>query len=132
MHHRHHQVEHALMETLHGEAWAFTKYLFYAKVAEKQGHHHIACLFRLIAAEEFEHFEQTADLLSWGCDTKYNLMEAFRGEINDANELYPGCAKLSHRAGEEIVAAHFLELAEDEARHACLYNEAIAKLLHDH
>ena len=53
-----------LLEAMHGEAFAFVKYMLFSEAAKKNGHAKLARLFEKTAnVERFEHFAEEAELL---------------------------------------------------------------------
>src|SRR5579863_8407725 len=66
---------------MHGEAFAYVKYLLYAERARKSGNKELAELFEKTAnTERFEHFAEEAELARLVGSDADNLKDAIKGE----------------------------------------------------
>ncbi|MEX1157175.1 MAG: ferritin family protein [Chloroflexota bacterium] len=116
-----------LEEALCGEALAALRYALFADRATDEGLEDIAELFREIGEEERrEHFREIAELLGLVRTTAENLEMALAGEVTEHRRLYPQYAGGARRAGDEEIAEQFIELGEDEHRHADRLRGALA------
>ena len=116
-----------LEEALCGEALAALRYALFADRATDEGLEDIAELFREIGEEERrEHFREIAELLGLVRTTAENLEMALAGEVTEHRRLYPQYAGEARRAGDEEIAEQFIELGEDEHRHADRLRGALA------
>ena len=116
-----------LEEALCGEALAALRYTLFADRATDEGLEDIAGLFREIGEEERrEHFREIAELLGLVRTTAENLEMALAGEVTEQRRLYPQYAGEARRAGDEEIAEQFIELGEDEHRHADRLRGALA------
>jgi len=116
-----------LEEALCGEALAALRYALFADRATDEGLEDIAGLFREIGEEERrEHFREIAELLGLVRTTAENLEMALAGEVTEHRRLYPQYAGEARRAGDEEIAEQFIELGEDEHRHADRLRGALA------
>jgi rubrerythrin len=118
-----------LLTAMHGEAFAYVKYLLFAEHARKNGKKELADLFEKTAnTERFEHFAeeaQVADLV--GSDTD-NLKDAIKGESYEVETMYLEFAQSAKIAGDTIAAARFEEIRHDEMGHLNAFKIALAKL----
>lgn len=113
------QTHENLSTALHGEAFAYVKYILYAEKARKEGYRDVAEAFELAAKKErYEHFAELAEHYGLVGTTAENLAEAIAGEVNEATKLYPDFARTAMKDGERSVADRFEELAGDEGQHA--------------
>jgi rubrerythrin len=116
-----------LETAMHGEAFAYAKYMLFAKRAKKQGQPQVAALFKATARVELtEHFREEANLYGLAGDNAANLKNAIEGETYEATTMYPGFALNAMKAGDYEVASAFLEIRGDEAAHAAAYSAALA------
>jgi len=116
-----------LEEALCGEALAALRYALFADRATDEGLEDIAELFREIGEEERrEHFREIAELLGLVRTTAENLEMALAGEVTEHRRLYPQYAGEARRAGDDEIAEQFIELGEDEHRHADRLRGALA------
>ena len=78
-----------------GETDAFTKYLFYASRAKKDGYEQIAAIFEETAGNEKEHAKMWFKLLQGGeiLSTAENLKAAAEGENYEWTDMYDRMAK---------------------------------------
>lgn len=116
-----------LETALGGEALASLRYLLFADRAREDGMTDVAELFLEIAQEERrEHFREIAEQLGLVGTTHENLEMALAGEVTEHRRLYPEYAGEARRAGDEAIAEQFIELGEDEHRHADRLRGALA------
>lgn len=118
-----------LSTAMHGEAFAYVKYLLYAEHARKSGNKELADLFERTAnTERFEHFVEEAQLAGLvGCDAD-NLRDAIRGESYEIDTMYLEFAQKAKVAGDTAAAARFEEIRHDEMGHRDAFKIALAKL----
>lgn len=118
-----------LSTAMHGEAFAYVKYLLYAEHARKSGNKELADLFEKTAnTERFEHFVEEAELAGLvGCDAD-NLKDAIRGESYEIDTMYLEFAQKAKVAGDTAAAARFEEIHHDEMGHRDAFKIALAKL----
>lgn len=107
-----------------GESQANRKYLAYAAKAEKDGFPQVARLFRAAAEAETIHaFAHLANMGGIG-STAQNLEDAMKGEIYEAEDMYPPMKAQADQEGHK--AKTMLGWAVDaEAVHAKLYATAL-------
>src|ERR1700687_1659414 len=77
-----------LSTAMHGEAFAYAKYLLYAEHARKNGNKELAELFEKTANTElFEHFAEEADLAGLVGSDADNLKDAIHGESYEIDSM---------------------------------------------
>jgi rubrerythrin len=118
-----------LSTAMHGEAFAFVKYLLYADHARKGGNKELADLFEKTAnTERLEHFAEEAQLAGLvGSDTD-NLRDAIHGESYEVDTMYLEFTEKAKVAGDATAAALFEEIRHDEIGHRDAFKIALAKL----
>lgn len=115
-----------LSTAMHGEAFAFAKYMLYAKHAEQSGNKELAKTFRTAAhIERFQHFAEEAQLAGLvGSDTD-NLKDAIKGESYEVETIYRQFAEQAASAGDKAAADRFEEIRDDEAGHRDVFKAAL-------
>jgi rubrerythrin len=118
-----------LLTAMHGEAFAYVKYLLFAEQARMNGKKELADLFEKTAnTERFEHFAEEAQVAGLvGSDTD-NLQDALKGESYEVDTMYLEFARSARIAGDTIAAARFEEIRRDEIGHRDAFKIALAKL----
>jgi len=118
-----------LSTAMHGEAFAYVKYLLYAEHARKSGNKELADLFEKTAnTERFEHFAEEAQLAGLVASDADNLKDAIKGESYEIDTMYLEFAQKAKVAGEAAAAARFEEIRHDEMGHRDAFKIALAKL----
>ena len=126
-----------LKEAFAGESQANRRYLYFAKVADVEGHPDVAGLFRDTADGETGHAHGHLDFLKAVGDpatgepigpTDKNLRAAVAGETYEYTEMYPGFARTARDEGFEEVAEWFETLARAEKSHAGRFQKALDSL----
>jgi len=126
-----------LKDAFAGESQANRRYLYFAKVADVEGHPDIAGLFRDTAEGETGHAHGHMDFLKrvgdpatgepFG-DTQLNLKSAIAGETYEYTEMYPGMAKTARSEGFDDIADWFETLARAEKSHAGRFTKGLESL----
>ena len=120
-----------------GESQANRRYLYFARVADIEGHSDIAGLFRDTAEGETGHAHGHLDYLKAGGDpatdapmgsTETNLASAIEGETYEFTEMYPSMAKTARDEGFDEIADWFETLARAEKSHAGRFQKALESL----
>jgi rubrerythrin len=115
------KTEENLKAAFAGESQANRRYLYFAKIADVEGHPEIAGNFRDTAEGEtghaHGHLDYPATGLAFG-DTENNLKAAVAGETHEYTDMYPGMAKTAREEGFAEVADWFETLAKAEKAHA--------------
>jgi len=117
-----------LSTAMHGEAFAYVKYLLYAEHARKNGNKELADLFEKTAnTERFEHFAEEAQLAGLLGSDADNLKDAINGESYEIDTMYLEFAQKAKVAGDTAAAARFEEIRHDEMGHRDEFKSALAK-----
>jgi rubrerythrin len=118
-----------LSTAMHGEAFAYAKYLMFADHARKNGHADIADLFEQTAKQEhMEHLREEAEIAGVVGNDEANLKDAIKGENYETTTMYPQFAEQAKAAGDKDAADRFAEIARDETKHRDSFKAALAKL----
>jgi rubrerythrin len=124
------QTRQNLLTALRGEAFAYAKYMLYAKRARENGHPELAALFVEAAkTQRFEHFAEEAKLLGLVGSNAENLRGAIKGESYEVDTMYREFAAQAQAAGDREAAERFSEIRQDEMKHRDAYQAALDKLL---
>lgn len=111
------KTEENLKAAFAGESQARNKYLYFAKVARKEGYHYIARIFEETADHEMQHAKEEFKLLNGIKNTEENLKAAIDGEHYENSDMYPTFAKEAEEEGNEEAAKLFREVGEAEKYH---------------
>ncbi|HMG22443.1 MAG TPA: rubrerythrin family protein [Kofleriaceae bacterium] len=123
-----------LKEAFAGESQANRRYLYFAKVADVEGHPDLAGLFRDTAEGETGHAHGHLDYLKRVGDpatgepigdSVKNLKAAIAGETYEYTQMYPGFAKTARDEGFEEIAEWFETLARAERSHAGRFQKGL-------
>jgi len=118
-----------LSRAMHGEAFAYVKYLLYADHARKGGNKELADLFEKTAnTERFEHFAEEAQLVGLVGNDADNLKDAINGESYEVDTMYLEFAEKAKIAGDAAAVDRFEEIRHDEIGHRDAFKIALAKL----
>lgn len=118
-----------LLESMHGEAFAYAKYMLYAKHAREHGQPAVADLFEQTAQTELlEHFAEEAQLAGFAGSDASNLRDALAGESYEVETMYRQFAEDAKADGDEAAAARFEEVRQDEMRHRDTFAAALSRL----
>jgi rubrerythrin len=123
-----------LKEAFAGESQANRRYLYFAKVADVEGHTDVAGLFRDTAEGETGHAHGHLDYLKRVGDpatgepigsTTLNLKASVAGETYEYTQMYPAFAKTAREENFEEIAEWFETLARAERSHAGRFQKAL-------
>ena len=126
-----------LKEAFAGESQANRRYLYFAKVADVEGHPDLAGLFRDTAEGETGHAHGHLDYLKRVGDpatgepigdTMKNLKASIAGETYEYTQMYPSFAKTAREEGFEEIAEWFETLARAERSHAGRFQKGLDTL----
>ncbi len=118
-----------LLEAMHGEAFAFVKYMLFSEAAKKNGHAKLAELFEKTAkVERFEHFAEEAELLGLVSSESKNLSDAIEGESYEVTTMYKEFAEEAKTCGDLAAAERFSEIRKDEMSHLAAYKAALESI----
>lgn len=112
------------------ESSAYTRYIFYAKQANKEGYFPVERIFNITAENELHHGKVFFKMLEGGsvevpvsadagviADTVSNLATAMAEERNEGVDLYTASAKVADEEGFPEIAEHFRAIASVEKHH---------------
>jgi rubrerythrin len=117
-----------LSTAMHGEAFAYAKYMLYAEQARKQGNTQLADLFESAAkTERFEHFAEEAQLAGLVGSDAENIKDAMKGESYEVETMYRQFAEKAAAAGDKSAAKLFEEIRHDEMKHRDQFQAALAQ-----
>ncbi len=135
------KTEQNLLKSFAGESQARNRYMFAAKVADKEGYYQIADIFRETAENEQQHAKTMFKHLEGGMveitasypagvigSTEENLAAAAAGEHEEWEDLYPGFAQVAEEEGFNEIAAMYRAIANVEAEHEKRYNKLLASV----
>ena len=110
-----------------GESQAFTKYMYFAKLARAEGFEDVAKHFEHTASQELLHAHGHLELLIGKPSVKRSLELAIEGETEEYTNMYPKMKAEAVAEGNqeaEREAAH--QIAESE-EHAAEFRAVLAK-----
>jgi len=114
---------------MHGEAFAYVKYMLFAESARKSGDPELALLLEQTAKmERFEHFAEEAKLAETVSSNADNLKDAIKGENYETTTMYREFAEQAEKAGDHAVAVRFEGIRQEEMKHRDAFTVALAKL----
>jgi rubrerythrin len=118
-----------LLTAMHGEAFAYAKYMLYAQHARQNGNTELATLFETSAnAERFEHFAEETELAGLVGSDVDNLKDAIEGEAYEVDTMYREFAEQAATAGDKAAADRFVEIRNDEMKHRDAFKAALATI----
>jgi rubrerythrin len=124
------QTLHNLSAAMHGEAFAYAKYLLYAEHARRSGDTKLADLLEKTAkTERFEHFAEEAKLAALVGSNSENLKDAIRGEFYESDKMYREFAQQAEQVGDHEAALRFEEIRKDEAKHRDAFDAALVSVM---
>jgi len=122
------KTEENLKAAFAGESQARNKYMYFAKVARKQGYHYVAKIFEETAENEVQHAKEEFKLLKGIGDTAANLKAAIEGERYETEEMYPNFAKDAEEEGNIEAANKFRMIGKVEKEHEERYKRLLERL----
>ncbi len=126
-----------LKDAFAGESQANRRYLYFAKIADVEGHPEVAGNFRDTAEGETGHAHGHLDYLKKVGDpvtdlpigpTDDNLKSAIAGETHEYTDMYPGMAKTARQEGFPEIADWFETLAKAEKSHAGRFTKMLQSI----
>ena len=100
-----------------GESQARNKYSYFAEVAEKEGYHYIADVFRKTADNEMAHAKLWSAELGKIGGTADNLKSAANGENYEWTDMYEKFAEDAEKEGFDKIAEKFRAVGKIERMH---------------
>ncbi len=122
------QTEQNLLSAFAGESIARNNYLFYAEQADKEGHTHVAKLFRKMAQNEGIHGKLLLQKLHGINDTSTNLQNAMKGEYSEWSHMYPSFAETARKEGLDEIADLFENIGKIEQNHEFEFMQAMVEV----
>jgi rubrerythrin len=123
------QVRENVLAAMHGEAFAYARYMLFAAAARETGELKLAATLEGIASVELhEHFAELAGLIGMVGSDHDNITAAIQDESGEVEETYRTYAEQARAAGEEKVAARFEEIVTDELEHLKTLETALEEL----
>lgn len=114
-----------------GESMAYQKYLWFAKIAEKNGDSDIAELFRETAKHETRHAEgHLRNLYPMGDFSTEDLLRmAAEGERYEYTEMYPSFAQTARDEGAaDWIVEEFEQGIQETKEHSEMFQKRLEKL----
>ena len=124
------RTEENLKKAYQGESGAFTKYLYYASRAKKDGYVELSSIFEETANNEKEHAKIWFKHLHGGAvpTTEENLSDCINGENYEWTSMYDEFAKTAEEEGFLDIAKQFRGVAEIEKHHEERYKKLLANI----
>jgi rubrerythrin len=118
-----------LLTSLHGEAFAFAKYMLFAEHARRAGRLELAKLFEQTARIELsEHFAEEAELVGLVRSDADNVRDAINGESYEIETMYREFAEQARATGDYAAAERFEEVRRDEMGHRDAFKVALQRI----
>jgi rubrerythrin len=118
-----------LSTAMHGEAFAYAKYMLYAHHARQNGDRELGDLFeRTARTERFEHFAEEARLAGLVGSDADNLKDAIKGESYEVDTMYLNFSNEAAQAGDRAASERLGEIRKDEMKHRDAFKAALAKI----
>ncbi len=124
------EVRENLLTSMRGEAFAYAKYLLFARHAQRLGKLELARLFEKTAETElFEHFAEEAELAGLVGDDVDNLRDAMGGESYEIETMYREFAAHARAIGDTAAAERFDEVRRDEMKHREAFQMELGRIV---
>ena len=130
-----------MKEAYRGEMTATAKYAAYSKIAEKDGYHPIALLYKAVSIAESIHAGNHKEVLQEVSaaipivipafvvkSTKENLHDDIDGEANEAKTIYPIYLKVAELADNQQAHTSILYAQETEKKHKIFFEKALGDI----
>lgn len=111
-----------------GESQASTRYLAFARRAEREGHSQVAKLFRAAAMAETVHARNHLETMEEVKSTQDNLRAAIAGENMEHAQMYPEFIEQANKEGATRAVRTFDWARSVEMIHESLYKSALDAL----
>ena len=116
-----------LESALAGESMAYTKYMYFARIAREDGFEDVAKHFEHTASQELKHAWGHLELLIGRPSTKVCLKKAIEGETYEYTEMYPLFEAKAIREGNFEAAQEAKHQTEESREHAQQFQAVLAK-----
>ena len=110
-----------------GESQAFTKYMYFAKIARAEGHEEVAKHFEHTAAQEIIHAHGHLELLIGKPTTKECLEMAIEGETYEFTTMYPDFHATAVAEGNTQAADEATQQIAESKEHAEEFTAVLKK-----
>ena len=112
---------------LAGESMAYTKYMYFARIAREEGYPEVADHFEHTASQELKHAWGHLELLIGRPSTKQCLEKAIEGETYEFTVMYPEFEATAKHEGNESAAREAAEQIAESKEHAEQFQAVLAK-----
>lgn len=116
-----------LESALAGESMAYTKYMYFARIAREDGFEDVAKHFEHTASQELKHAWGHLELLIGRPSTKVCLEKAIEGETYEYTEMYPVFEAKAIREGNYEAANEARNQTLESQEHAEQFQAVLAK-----
>lgn len=106
---------------------AYTKYLYFARIAREDGFEDVAKHFEHTASQELKHAWGHLELLIGRPSTKACLEKAIEGETYEYTEMYPTFEAKAIREGNYLAAQEAKQQAQESQEHAEQFQAVLKK-----
>ena len=110
-----------------GESQAYTKYMYFAKMARQQGFEDVAKHFEHTAGQELLHAHGHLELLIGKPDVKHCLEMAIEGETYEFTVMYPEFQAIAESEGNIEAVKEAEEQITESKEHAREFIEMLEK-----
>ena len=110
-----------------GESQAFTKYMYFARIARAEGHEEVAQHFEHTASQELLHAHGHLELLVGKPTTKECLEMAIAGETEEFTHMYPTMLAEAVEEGNQQAAIEAEHQIAESKEHAEQFKEILAR-----
>ena len=116
-----------LESALAGESMAYTKYMYFARIAREDGFEDVAKHFEHTASQELKHAWGHLELLIGRPSVKVCLEKAIEGETYEYTEMYPTFEAKAIREGNYLAAQEAKQQAQESQEHAEQFQSVLKK-----
>ena len=106
---------------------AYTKYLYFARIAREDGFEDVAKHFEHTASQELKHAWGHLELLIGRPSTKVCLEKAIEGETYEYTEMYPTFEAKALREGNYLAAQEAKQQTAESKEHAEQFQAVLKK-----
>jgi rubrerythrin len=110
-----------------GESQAFTKYMYFAKLARAEGFEDVAKHFEHTASQELLHAHGHLELLIGKPSVKHSLEMAIEGETHEFTTMYPEFHAKAMEEGDYVAAKEAKTQIAESREHALEFRAVLAK-----
>jgi len=110
-----------------GESQAFTKYMYFAKLARAEGFEDVAKHFEHTASQELLHAHGHLELLIGKPNVKQSLEMAIEGETYEFTTMYPNMKAEAIAEGDDHAAIEAQNQATESKEHAEQFAAVLVK-----